>query len=164
MFHLSSFLTYNGMTLEIVVWSLFIGICAGIFGTLVVKKTVGGLVKQLIDGGADSPDNARTMAEVGCRSGLLLLHALRDGSTLRRLVNCTGDPDARHRRAELAGLKWYIAGENRVKAQELYEARGGSVFVALIAVLAFFIAAAVSFTVIPDLVQMASNVFSAFGA
>ena len=46
----------------------------------------------------------------------------------------------------------------------MYQSKGNTIGIALISVLAFLIAALISFTVIPDLVSMASSAFSSLGA
>jgi len=167
---LTSLLKYDGMTLEIVIWSLFIGIVIGVFGSFYVKQVLGAFVRKLLEVGADSPQNAKTMSELGFDKNYFVLNALKETSTLRKLISCDGDADvpenitAKKQRELNLGRRWYIPRELFDRAELMYDSRGNTIGVALISILAFMIAALISFMVIPDLVQMASNAFSSFGA
>ena len=165
---LSSLLRYNGMTLEIVVWSMFIGIVLGIFATLYIKYVPGPFVRRLLELDAFSPESAKTLKEAGCDRNPFLLGSLRAHSSLRRVISCrqagAGESGKSEKLSQLKNESWYISSEMRARAESLYGSKGNLLLIALLAVLGFFIAALLSFTVIPDLITMASNAFGSFGA
>ncbi len=165
---LSSLLRYNGMTLEIVIWSLFIGIVIGILVTLYIKYVPGRFVRRLLELDAFSPESAKTLKEAGCDRSLFLLGSLRAKGSLRRVVSCCGPAEGEsgktRKLGQLKNAGWYISSEMRARAESLYGSKGNLLLISLLAVLGFFIAALLSFTVIPDLVTMASNAFGSFGA
>jgi len=173
----SSLLRYEGMTLEIVIWSLFIGIVIGVFGSFYVKQILGAFVRKLLSENANSPQNAKSLEETGFGGNPFVINALDGTGSLRRLIRCADEADdadddtdggkaksKKQKRAELLAKRWYIPTELCDRAEILYDNKGNTIGVALIAIAAFLIAALISFTVIPDLVQMASNAFSSFGA
>jgi len=167
---LSSLLKYEGMTLEIVIWSLFIGIVIGIFGSFYVKQVLGSFVRKLLEVDASSPDDAKTLAEIGFAKNYFVINALRPESSLRKLIMCTPDDgdesgmNSKQRRKAALEARWYIPAELCPRAENMYQSKGNTIGIALISVLAFLIAALISFTVIPDLVSMASSAFSSLGA
>jgi len=167
---LTSLLKYDGMTLEIVIWSLFIGIVIGVFGSFFVKQVLGAFVRKLIEVGADSPQSAKSLSELGFDKNFFVLNSLKETSTMRKLISCTDEDDvpenitAKKQRELNLSRKWYIPRELFDRAELMYSSRGNTIGVALISILAFMIAALLSFMIIPDLVQMASNAFSSFGA
>ncbi len=170
---LSSLLKYEGMTLEIVIWSLFIGILLGVGGSLYVKRVLGAFVRKLLEVNADSPESAKTLGETGFEKNYFVINALRDKGTVRRMVQLSlpegeavdsSSLSPKEERKLIKRARWYINTEHRYRAEVMFDAKGNSVFIMLVAIAAFLIAALISFTVIPDLVSMASSAFSSFGA
>ena len=170
--NLSSLLRYEGMTLEIVIWSLFIGIVIGVFGSFYVKQILGAFVRKLLEVDASSPLTAKTLSDTGFEKNYFVINALKSTSSLRKLIRCADEDasdndesklSAKQRKEKLMSTRWYIPHELCDRAEFMYSSKGNSLGVALIAIAAFLIAALISFTVVPDLVQMATNAFSSFG-
>ena len=143
--NLSAFTVYNGITMEIVIWSLFIGIVIGVGAILYSKRVLGTLVRALLKIEANSPDSAKTFNELGFKHTFLYKFSLRKKSTFRKIVYVTDDQ------------KFYIPSEKVYRADSLYSAKDASLLIGLLAVLAFFIMVLICFLIIPDLVQMAAN-------
>ncbi|MCL2518723.1 MAG: hypothetical protein FWF15_09190 [Oscillospiraceae bacterium] len=151
--NLSAFTNYNGITLEIVIWSMFIGIVIGVGAVLYSKRVLGTFVRALLKIEANSPDSAKTFNELGFKHTFLYRFSLRNKSTFRKIVYVTDDN------------RYFIPSEKVFRADSMYSTKDASLLIGLLAVLAFFIMVLVCFLIIPDLVQMTSDfVGSLFGS
>jgi hypothetical protein len=138
----------NGMSLELVIWSLFVGIVLGSFGIWYSKRVLGTLVKALLAAKADSELTAKSMAELGIKNNVLYKLSLRKNGTYRKIVHIAGSD------------KYYIPESMAFRADAVYNKRGTTIVGALVTILSFFIMALLLFTIIPDLLQMLENVFN----
>ena len=145
---MSFFTNYNGITMEIVIWSMFIGIVIGVGAILYSKRILGTLVRALIKVEATSPDAAKSFSDLGFKHTLLYRFSLRKTSTFRKIVYVTDDN------------RYFIPSEKVFRADSMYSAKDASLLIGLLAVLAFFIMVLICFLVIPDLVQMTSDFVS----
>lgn len=143
-------------TLNIIVWSLFIGFMIGIGVTIYNKLVLGSLVRELIEHGAHTEDRAMTAAEIGCANPFIRF-ALREGGSFRRIVRMKGDTDTERAREDFKTARYFIPDENVHRAEVIYGNTGTSVISVLLSILAFLAVAFVSFIVIPDLIQMLTN-------
>ncbi len=143
-------------TLNIIVWSLFIGFMIGIGVTLYNKFVLGTLVRELIEHGAHTEETALTAAEIGCANPFIRF-ALRENGSFRRIVRMKGDTEAEQSKEKFKDARFFIPDENVHRAEIIYGKSGMSIVSVLLAVLAFLVIAFVSFIVVPDLIQMLSN-------
>ncbi len=148
--------TNSVTTLNIIVWSLFIGFLIAIAVSVYHKLVLGSLISALVRGEAFTEDTARSAAELGCK-GPLVRFALRKNSTFRRVVRMKGDTDATRCDTSFDEAKFYLPEENIRRAENLYGKSGLTLGNVLLSVAAFFVLAIVAFIVIPDLLQMLSN-------
>lgn len=148
--------TNSVTTLNIIVWSLFIGFMIGIGVTLYNKLVLGSLVRGLIEREAFTEGSAVSAAEIGCNNPFIRF-AMRKNSSLRRVVYIKGDTEERQNYAHLPEACLYIPEDKLHRAEMIYGNSGMSVSSVLLAVAAFLIVAIVSFIVIPDLITMLSN-------
>ena len=166
---LNSLLTYNGMTLEIVVWSMFLGIILGAFGIYYSKNFLGVFVRALLALKADSPEEAKTLAETGFTKNRSVRFALSHSMSFRRLI-CSEpiSPDAekfiitpkgkkKKRKFSLDELKFYIPPEHYIKADSIYNEDGSSLKIFFLTIVLFLLVAMASFKVVPSLIQMGTN-------
>ncbi len=175
---LNSFLTYKGMTLEIIVWSMFLGVIIGAFVILYNKSILGAFVRMLLETGANSPESAKTLEETGFSKNIFVKFSLQVKSTYRKIIQAspvnvrneiTGDtipPENSKKRItkkrrpaepKLSELKFYIPQEMAIRAESIYSNNGTSLLIVIITIALFLTVAILSFTVIPDLVQMLKN-------
>ena len=103
-------------TLNIIIWSLYIGFMIGIAVTLYNRLILGGLIRKLIDRGAMTEGSALTCAEVGCKNPLIRF-SLREKSTLRRIVHMSGDTETTRSREPFDKARFYIPDENIHRAE-----------------------------------------------
>ena len=143
-------------TLNLIVWSLFIGFMIGIGVTIYNKFVLGALVRELIERGAHSEEAALTAAEVGCANPFIRF-ALRENSSFRRVVRMKGDTPTELCKESFKTARYFIPDENVHRAELIYGGSGTTLVSVLLSVLAFLIVAFVSFIVVPDLIQMLTN-------
>ena len=146
-------------TLNIIIWSLYIGFMIGIAVTLYNRLILGGLIRKLIDRGAMTEGSALSSAEVGCKNPLIRF-SLREKSTLRRIVHMSGDTETTRSREPFDKARFYIPDENIHRAEVIYGNSGTGLVSILLSILAFFIVVLISFFVIPNLLQMLTNFIS----
>ena len=146
-------------TLNIVIWSIYIGFLIGIIITVYNRFVLGSLIRRLIEKGACSESAAVTVADAGCANPFVRF-ALRQSGTLRRIVYMVGDTPGERSRDNVSSAKFYIPDENIHRAEVIYGNSGTSFVSILLSVLAFFIVVLLSFFVIPNLIQMLTNFIS----
>lgn len=146
-------------TLNIVIWSLYIGFLIGIGITVFNRVVLGGLVKRLVDGGANTEGGAMTIAELGC-SNVFVRSALRSGGTLRRIIRMVGDTEEKRSNEDIKKARFYIPEENIHRAEVIYSLSGTNFVSIILSVFAFLVVVFLSFVIIPNLIQMLSNFIS----
>lgn len=149
--------TNSVTTLNIIVWSLFIGFIIAIGITLYNKIVLGKLVRTLIEKDATSPERALTLGDVGAANPLIKL-ALRRGGSLRRVVRIIEENAEGDAKEDIETGKFYIPDECMHRAKTVYDKPETSVFSVLLAIIAFLILAMVAFIAIPDIVQLIANI------
>ncbi len=143
-------------TLNIIVWSLFIGFMIAIGISIYNKVVLGGVISTLVKREVFTEDAALTASELGCANPLVQF-ALRKNSTFRSIVRMKGDTDTEYCNDAFTKARFYLPSENVHRAQLIYGKSGLSVGTILLSVGAFLVLAIVAFIVIPDLMTMLSN-------
>jgi len=145
-----SFSTYEVMTLELVIWSLFVGIVIGVGAIIYSKRILGALVRELLKVEATSPDAAKSFADLGFKHTFLFKFSLRKKSTFRKMVNVTT--------AENGGEnKFFIPTEKVYRANYIYNGKDASLLVGLLAVLSFLIMVMLCFWIAPEIGNMTAD-------
>lgn len=142
-------------TLNIVVWSLYIGFVIGIIITVLNRFVLGGLVRKLVERNAQTEGGALTIGEIGC-SNFFVKTALRSGGSLRRIV-FMADEREENKKADFSTARFYIPEQNIHRAEVVYGLTGTSLATIILSVLAFLAVVFLSFTIVPNLIQMVSN-------
>lgn len=171
---LNSWLTYKGMTLEIIVWSMFLGIIIGAIITLYNKSVLGAFVRKLLEIGATTPESAKTLEETGFSNNIFVKYTLQIKSTYRKIIQAAAInnsvPDSvvtnekaakrkrkRAQRPPLSELKFFIPEEMTMRAHSFYSNKGTSLLIVIMTVALFLTVAILSLMIIPNLVQMLKN-------
>lgn len=158
---LSSLFNYQGMTLEIVIWSLFIGIIIGAFAIWYSRRLLGVLVRALLASNANNVETAKSFTDLGIKSNLAYKIALRKNSMYRKVVHIADDDIPK---SSINNMKFFIPDEVNFRADSMYNPKGTTLLGAFVAIFAFFIMALLAFIVIPDLIDMVQSLISQFGA
>ncbi|MGM9680225.1 MAG: hypothetical protein ACI3XR_01825 [Eubacteriales bacterium] len=155
-------------TLQIVIWSVFIGIVIGACSLYYNKRVIGAFVRDLLQSGASDPGSARTLEALGYGKNFFVKHALRDGSVLRKLVweaddNVTTDASgytfsARTKKMDINTARFYVDESNRVKADLRYSTKGTDIITLLVGVIIFAVVAYALLLFIPYITDLFSSV------
>lgn len=109
------FLAQNIDSILIVVYCFIIGIMIAFVYSLTTKAVCGRLVDALVKAGAESPEKAKTLGELGIKKNVILNLAFSRRTTLSSLIGADGD-------GEITDKRFYILPEHQIKAQGLYGA------------------------------------------
>lgn len=140
------------MTLDVVLWSMFIGLIIGALAMLYNKKVGGAVVRKLFDEKAALPEQAMTLKQMGLEKNFLVRFALRKGSGLRKVVLST-EQDAKVTDETL----FYLPEEKYSRAALQYDNDGTSVLTVFFAIVLFAIMMIGVRTIVPYLMQMLKN-------
>ena len=118
-------------TIEAFVWAVFFAILAAIVYTFLVQTVLSRLVKRLSNAGADTPEIAKTLKQLGYRNAALmaLVRVLANGGSplARALVKYapqekTDPADKELLFAEKPEVSYFLPAENRTKSFEKHYA------------------------------------------
>ena len=150
--------TDTGSTLEKVVLSIALGFMIAMFVILINKRGIGRIARKLIERGANTPESALTLEELGIRA-LGAGPALRDpGSLLRRSVrvapeNADDSPERALKSGEVSTARFYVPEEDRIAAEVRFDARNTTLPIAIVGIIAIGIAAYLCIKYIPQLLE-----------
>lgn len=123
------------------------GLALALIYTFYIKRVQGGLIRRLLAADALTEGSAVGLAALGYKNGVLLRHALREGTPLSAVVQST--PDGRY----------FIPAEKVELAEKRYGNEGMSMFVMLISILVLFAVALVCVYVFPELIDWFESMF-----
>ena len=142
---------YQGMSLTMIVSSLFIGVVIASIAMLYHQLFLGGIVRRIIKKEAFSEEKALTIEEMGYNpKNPLVRFALRKDSTFTKTV----------KRIDTPIPKFYIPEEIRMRAEIRFRKEGNTVFGILITILVFLVVAYASLTIIPIFSDAIKQIFS----
>ncbi|HJA58028.1 MAG TPA: hypothetical protein H9665_00160 [Firmicutes bacterium] len=134
-------------SVEQILWGLCAGLALALIYTFYIKRVQGGLIRRLLAADALTEGSAVGLAALGYKNGVLLRHALREGTPLSAVVQST--PDGRY----------FIPAEKVELAEKRYGNEGMSMFVMLISILVLFAVALVCVYVFPELIDWFESMF-----
>ena len=134
-------------SVEQILWGLCAGLALALIYTFYIKRVQGGLIRRLLAADALTEGSAVGLAALGYKNGVLLRHALREGTPLSAVVQST--PDGRY----------FIPAEKVELAEKRYGNEGMSMFVMLISILVLFAVALVCVYVFPELIEWFESMF-----
>lgn len=134
-------------SVEQILWGLCAGLALALIYTFYIKRVQGGLIRRLLAADALTEGSAVGLAALGYKNGVLLRHALREGTPLSAVVQST--PDGRY----------FIPAEKVELAEKRYGNEGMSMFVMLISILVLFAVALVCVYVFPELIDCFESMF-----
>lgn len=144
---LAKLLTGSDTTVASIVWPLVIGAFISVVISLVNKRTVGKLIKKLIELKATTPESAISLEEAGLSKNGYLRYATRPTSTLMNLISITDDK------------KLYISEEKSFRAETTYVSDRASYVTIIVAAVIFIAAGILMNNVIPKLIGFAVDIF-----
>ena len=116
-------------TLRIIFIFAWIGIIMALIGSFYSNHYLGGFVEKLVRAGADSPENAKSLAQLKLENKAMLSRSLREGSVLRKYVQVakidSSNIDISNK--DSMAEKYFIESEKQVIAQKRFRSKGNGI-------------------------------------
>ena len=121
-------------TLTAVTWMLVFGVVISWFFIYYHKRVIGNFVNALIDAGADSEKNAKTLSEIGQEKNVSAVNKYSKSVTLQKLIICDAtDADPKSGRLKIdENTKFYVEEQQRDRLKSMYNPKGNSMVFMLI--------------------------------
>ena len=151
-------------SLNLIIFALFVGACLAGFATVYHRRTIGTLVRYLLENEAFSPESAKTLREAEQDLNIFLRMNITRNVAFQRIV-CMVDEqtDENNKKVPLSDIPLYINPNERLRAEEMYSAKtseDANMWMVLLSIFVFAIVAYISSFIVPDLISMASNFFA----
>lgn len=160
----------NASTTELIAVSVFIGATLASIAVFFNKNIIGRVVRALISAGANDPESAKTLDELGMSRNFFVKRALSGGGALRKLVNEADDrvialPDGstyfeRDKKLDVRTARFYISEEKRVRAEIRYAKKGSDVIILILSIVVYFGVAWGIVVLLPYMFDLFSKVVS----
>ncbi len=160
---------YTISNTNLVIWCMFIGMMLAAFGMFYQKRIIGAFVRALLNANASDESSAKSLMELGFARNYPVRSALRKGGTLRKLVWESGDNyiedengvkySARQTPLDVNTARFYIAEENRIRAELRYNEKGTDIFTLIITAIVFLVIAYLAMIFLPELLNLLKNSF-----
>ncbi|MBR5528277.1 MAG: hypothetical protein IKV97_04675 [Clostridia bacterium] len=164
-------------TLATFVWVVFLGVCFGAFYAYYHRRLLGDILRTFIAYGADSEQNALTLANIGYGEGIkhtFAKFALRRSSVLRKTIHTVyeekapvkKDPDELFAKAPKLPCeqRYYIPEEKRITAEIRYDGKGTTASTLIITVAVFFAVAIIAVSLLPWIIRNYHNLTNFAGS
>lgn len=141
-------------SLDVLVWGMYAGIVIGATAATFDKMYSEGMLKALVEKGAQTPETAVPFEELDIKGKWYLRRALREGKPLRKML---GTVAANGESQKPDTLSYYLPEENRYKAETRFQSGRRPIFTLVLSILAML---AVVFFVkfaVPELLTMLDN-------
>ena len=154
-------------SLNLIIFALFVGACLAGFATVYHRRTIGALVRYLLENEAFSPESAKTLREAEQDLNIFVRMNITRNVAFQRIVCMVDVPitDDNGKKITLSDIPLYINLKERVRAEEMYSAKtseDANLWMVLLSILVFAVVADISSFIVPDLISMASGRFSKF--
>ncbi len=173
-------------SLNLFIFSLFIGACLAGFATVYHKRTIGTLIRYLLEQEAFSPETAKTLREAEQDLNIFIRWNIRHNVAFQRLVvevdegspasaaalplEMEGDGTAapqkqkekKKKKRNLSDVPLYIHPAAKERAEQMYSRQtsdDANMWMVLLSILIFAVIAYISTMVVPKLISFAQNIF-----
>ena len=152
-------------SLNLIIFALFVGACLAGFATVYHRRTIGALVRYLLENEAFSPESAKTLREAEQDLNIFVRMNITRNVAFQRIVCMVDVPktDENGKKITLSDIPLYINPKERMRAEEMYSAKtseDANMWMVLLSILVFAVVAYISSFIVPDLISMASGLFS----
>ena len=157
------------MSLPLMFLGLFLGVLVAAASAIYNKRLLGDAVRHIIYTGANTPESAKTLTELGYGRNTFVRSALKYGTAMRKYVRCVEDDETLERvgldekgfppkiRTDLSSSHFYIPEENRVKAELRYDKTGTTWFAFFGILIGGIVLLLLLIRVFPDIMQLVDN-------
>ena len=167
---------------QTLVYAIAVGVIVAAGMSVYTRSVLGGFVRTLLKEGALSPENAKTLSDVGFFRNAAIRRELAKGVTLRKVVKCCeeealkkvsnaqstesqAEPDRRWGgksksdfRPDFLTARYYIPEDLKYRAEVRFEKKGSSWWNFFLAALGAIVVAALIGFFLPDLFQLMDNI------
>ena len=155
----------TGNTVRNLILGLAIGIIVASAMTVHTKRGLGGFVRTLLNENCNSPENAKTLSELGYFQNIAVRRDLKKGVSLGKLVRCCEqDAHSEEEDGEFvidpSSMHFYIPEDLRYRAEIRFDQKGSSWKSFIITLIATVIGASLLCIFLPDLFRFADNIIT----
>jgi len=170
-------LELSDASLQMLIWCICAGVMLGIVLTILRRAQASAVIAALREHGADTPETAQTLEELGLGKRILLRRYLKTGSAMRRLVLCANEEEFPEEKPHPLAVFWYekflrdeiptrvpfgvarfyLPEENRVKAEFRYPKESHPVRTCILSAVLLGLAAVFVTWALPQLLTMLEN-------
>ena len=183
-----NFEIYNPtISLEMIVWSLCVGLAIGAVASYINRRVVGGFVRRLLKDSVHTPEGAVTLEQLGYQRNFFVRRALRDGTALRRIA-VLENPEEMVQKApsankgatvlrkifsldeepkmilDFARARFYIPEEQRIAAELRYDAKGTNLPNLILSLVLLGAVGFAALYILPELFTLMDNFLTLIGA
>ncbi len=160
-------------SMELIIFAFFIGACLAGIATVYHRRTIGTLVRYLIDHEAFSAEQARSLRDAEQDLNIFVRYHLKRNAAFRRIIcmvpatpadtqNGTSEKKDRSKKdsRSFSDIPLYINPKERQRAEEMYAAKtaeGANLWMVLLSILVFAVVAYLSTMVIPKLISFLNS-------
>lgn len=155
---------FNLSGINMVIWCMYVGIVLATFYSYYQKRIIGGFVSHLRKEGANTPDTAKTLEELGYSRHVAIRRELSKPAPLRKMVWEAEDEHkegedgviycSRETELDLNTGRFYIPEEKRIEAELRYEPKDNDLFAVIMSVVVFFALAVLACAFLPMLMDI----------
>ena len=161
---------------QTLVYAIAVGVIVAAAMAVYTRSVLGGFVRKLLLEGANSPETAKRLSEVGFFRNAAIRRELAKGVTLRKVVRCceeeafqaaaaedgagkgSASKNAKGFRPDFLTARYYIPEELRYRAEIRFEKKGSSWGLFFIATAGAIVIAALIGFFLPDIFQLMDNI------
>ena len=144
-------------SIDTIAWCMFGGVIIGAGISVYFKEVLGAFVRFLIKNGYNSAENAPRLEETKFAKNFFVKRAIRKGTYKRVMKTEAPDDDKLTEKEVILKSRYYVPDDLVFQAENVFSKKGTNWFALILTVILFFIVAALSLFVVPDLIQMLNN-------
>ena len=137
------------ITVQRILWLLLTGVVVACIIALIMRRALGSFVRKLLESGADTPENAVSLSDLGVKETGYLRSCLKGRGPLSTVVSATEESPARY----------YISEKNVPHAKSKFKKESFSLPLIIVCVLLLAGAAVGAFYLWPGLTGLWSALF-----
>lgn len=153
------------VNLPVIVFGLFIGVMLAAFYVIYTSLAQGVLVRKLLEREIHTPEEAKTLAELGLEKNILVKLGLHNRYTLRRVVKsagCGSEGAADGKAVALKNERFYIPEEDKYTASMRFRSGGNGLPTLLFVFFVSIACIVLIFALAPEIIRFLDNVLSEF--
>ena len=155
---------FNLSGLNMIIWCMYVGIVLATVYSYYQKQIIGGFVSKLRQSGANTPETAKSLEELGYLHHAAIRRELSKPAPLRKMVWEAEDEHqegedgvifcTRQNKLDLNTGRFYVPEEKRIEAELRYEPKGNDLLAVIMSVVVFFALAVLACAFLPTLMDL----------